>query len=117
MSGPPGPASRCVTSATGAQLDANFLAAAKIGGIPCGVSGTNAITLTPTAGITPTLAAYANYLQFSGIVATTNTSAVTIQVNGVLPTNQGNAIIRATDGTKRKVTFWRSGQISVTNYP
>lgn len=76
-----------VTSATGAQLDANFNAVGKIGAIPCAVSGTNALTLTPTAGITPTIAAYANYLQFSGIVVTTNTSAVTVQAGSLTALN------------------------------
>jgi len=73
-----------VTAATGAQLDANFNAVGKLGIIPCAVSGTNALTLTPTAGIAPTIAAYSNYLQFSGIFVASNTGAVTVQV-GSLP--------------------------------
>ena len=76
-----------VTSATGAQLDANFNATGKIGALPCGVSGTNALTLTLSAGITPSIAAYANYLQFSGIVVTTNTAAVTVQVGALAALN------------------------------
>ena len=73
-----------VSAATGAQLDANFNAAGNLGVIPCAVSGTNALTLTPTAGITPTVAAYANYKRFSGVVSVTNTAAVTLRV-GALP--------------------------------
>lgn len=72
-----------VTSATGAQLDANFNAVGNLGVIPCAVSGTNAITLTPTAGITPTIAAYANYLRFGGVVAVTNTAATTLRVGAL----------------------------------
>ena len=74
-----------VTSATGAQLDADFNAVGKLGAIPCAVSGTNTITMTPTAGITPTISALSNYLRFSGIVTTTNTGAVTITISGLTP--------------------------------
>lgn len=72
-----------VTTATGAQLDANFNAAGNLGVIPSAVSGGNTITLTPTAGITPTIAAYANYMRFSGVVATTNTAATSLRINAL----------------------------------
>lgn len=75
------------TQATGAQLDNNFNAVGKLGTIPCGVSGTNSLTLTPTAGIAPTISAYANYLQFSGVVATTNSAAVTAQIGSLAVLN------------------------------
>src|SRR5579884_3609765 len=68
-----------LTSATGANLDQDFNAAGLLGTIPCTVSGTNALTLTPytspTIG-TPPVALQAQ-LRFSGIAAATNTGAVT----------------------------------------
>ena len=76
-----------VTAATGAQLDANFNADGKLGTIPCTVSGTNALTLTPTAGISPTIAAYSNYLRFSGIVVNSNTGAMTLAVGSLAALN------------------------------
>lgn len=72
-----------VTSATGQQLDDNFNAVGNMGTFPCAVSGTNAITMTPSAGITPSVSALANYMRFSGIVATSNTNAVTIQIGSL----------------------------------
>lgn len=73
-----------VSSATGAQLDADFNAVGKLGTIPCGVSGQNSITLTPTPGISPTISAYADYLRFSGVVVTSNNAATQMRV-GSLP--------------------------------
>lgn len=64
-------------------LDENFAAAGNLGVIPCAVSGTNSLTLTPIAGITPTVAAYADYLQFSGIVAVTNTNATQARIGAL----------------------------------
>lgn len=75
------------TSATGAQLDANFNAAGKLGTIPCAVAGTNALTLTPTSGIAPTIATLSNYLCFSGVVVVTNTGAVTIAIGSLAALN------------------------------
>lgn len=66
------------TSATGAQLDDDFQAAALLAAIPCVVSGTNALTLTPeTTPATPSVSAYQNYMLFSGVAANDNTGAVT----------------------------------------
>ena len=76
-----------VTSATGAQLDADFNAVGNMGTFPCAVSGTNAITMTPTAGITPSVAALANYMRFSGIVGVSNSTAITIQIGGLSALN------------------------------
>jgi hypothetical protein len=64
------------------DLDTNFNAVALLGTIPCTVSGTNTLTLVPNAN-TPTISGYSNYLRFSGIVAVTNTGAVTCNVSGV----------------------------------
>lgn len=72
-----------VTSATGAQLDANFNALGVLVPIPCTVSGTNTVTMTPATTNTPTVLAYSNYRLFSGVVATSNTGAVTIQVGSL----------------------------------
>lgn len=72
-----------VTAATGAQLDANFNAVGKLGIIPGVLTGTNAITHTPTAGIFPPITAYSNYLRVAGIVAVTNTSATTLLVGAL----------------------------------
>jgi hypothetical protein len=71
---------------TGEQLDANLAALGKLTPIICGVSGTNSITLTPVAN-TPSVAAYANYMQFTGVVAATNTGAVTVQVGSLAALN------------------------------
>lgn len=70
------------TTSTGPQLDANFAALGALTAIPCAISGTNAIILSPSAN-SPTIAAYANYQPFSGIAAATNTGAVTAQVGSL----------------------------------
>ena len=65
------------TSPTGQELDNNFLAYAVFCNIPCTLSGTNAITLAQKAN-TPTLTQLTNYIQFNGVIANTNTGAVTL---------------------------------------
>lgn len=70
------------TTPTGQQLDDTFAALGALTPIPCGVSGTNTIALTPEAD-TPTITAYANYGQYSGIAAASNTGAVTAQVGSL----------------------------------
>lgn len=64
------------------QFDANNAALGALTPIPCAVAGTNSLTLTPAAN-TPTVAAYANYMQFTGIVAVTSTGLITAQVGGL----------------------------------
>lgn len=71
-----------LTQATGQQLDNNFAAVGVLGIIPCSVTGTNAITLTP-GGNTPTVSAYANYQQFSFIAGANNTTTVTAQIGAL----------------------------------
>lgn len=71
-----------LTLATGAELDGNFAALGAISTIPCGVTGTNNIALTPLDN-TPTVPAYLNYMQFSGIAAGDNTGAVTAGINSL----------------------------------
>ena len=65
------------TSPTGQELDNNFLAYAVFCNIPCTLSGTNAITLAQKTN-TPTLTQLTNYIQFNGIIANTNSGAVTL---------------------------------------
>lgn len=64
------------------ELDQNFSAIAVLTPIPCSVAGVNALTLTPLSN-TPTVSAYQNYMQFTGIAAGTNTGAVTAQVGAL----------------------------------
>lgn len=72
-----------VTAATGADLDDNFAAVGALAAISCSLSGTNAVTATPFTNA-PTVSAYTNNALFSGVVASTNTAAVTFRV-GTLP--------------------------------
>lgn len=71
-----------LTTATGAELDGNFAALGAITPIPCTIVGTNALTLTPAAN-TPTISVYNNLQFFVGVIVTTNTGAVTVQVNAL----------------------------------
>lgn len=71
-----------LTTATGQELDNNFAAVGAVGTIPCGVTGTNVLSLSPLAN-TPNPLAYLNYMQFSGIAAADNTGAVTAGVAGL----------------------------------
>src|SRR5262245_2200225 len=71
------------TTPTGAQLDADLAALGALTPIPCTVSGTNALVLTPAANC-PVINAYANYLQVSGVAVAANTAATTARV-GSLP--------------------------------
>lgn len=75
------------TSPTMQSLDAVFTQVGNLGIIPCGVSGTNALTLTPVAGRTPSIAAYFDGLQVAGVVAVTNTNAVTAAVGSLAASN------------------------------
>lgn len=72
-----------LTTPTGLNLDQNFAALGALTPIPCTAAGTNTVTMTPAAN-TPTISAYADGNQFSGVAANTNTSAVTAQI-GSLP--------------------------------
>lgn len=76
-----------VTAATGAQLDATINAAGKLGQIPCAITGTNALALTPTASITPDITAYSNYMLFAGIAPSTNTTVTTAAVGALAALN------------------------------
>jgi hypothetical protein len=67
---------------TGEELDADLAALGALVPIPCTVSGTNLITMTPLAN-TPTTS-YQPYSQYVGIASATNTGPVNAQV-GSLP--------------------------------
>lgn len=69
-----------------AWLDANFAALGALTAIPCGVAGTNTITMTPNANA-PQILAYANYQPFSGIAGASNSGPATVQIGslGLLP--------------------------------
>ena len=71
-----------LTSAVMADLDENFSALGALTPIPCTVAGTNSLTFTPATN-TPTIAAYQNYMPFSGIAANSNTGATTAAIGGL----------------------------------
>ena len=64
-----------LTDPTGPELDEDLAELGALTVIPCSVSGTNALTLTPLQP-TPDRAAYANYNQWSGIAVATNTGVL-----------------------------------------
>lgn len=68
-----------LSTATGAMLDNNFAALGALTPIPCTITGTNALTLTP-ASTAPTVVGYANYGEFVGVAAASNTGPVTANV-------------------------------------
>lgn len=75
-----------VTSATGAQLDANFAALGAVSVVNGTVTGTNTIAFTPGT-TTPTIAAYANNQLFAFVAAASNTGAATLQVGTLAALN------------------------------
>lgn len=64
------------TTATGQQLDDNFTFVGALGVIPCTITGTNSLTLTPTSKAVA-FSAYQQGMTFSGVIANDNTGAVT----------------------------------------
>lgn len=68
-----------LTTPTTPELDANFIAYAVFGNIPCTVSGTNALALTQNAN-TPTLTQLVNYQRFTGVFVNNNSGSLTLQV-------------------------------------
>ena len=67
-------------------LDNNFVTIGAQAPIPCGVAGTNTLTLTQNAtGVVPTttITAYTSNMAFSGVASATNTGAVTATVGTV----------------------------------
>ncbi len=83
-----------------AELDQTFADVGALGIVPCTASGTNSITLTPNAN-TPTISAYANYLQFSFVAANSSTGNVTVAISGLAALNlykPGQTSIQAASG-------------------
>lgn len=78
-----------VTSLTTPQLDTVFDQAGLLGTIPCTISGTNSLTVTPLSTPTVGTPPYAPQqgIRVSGIVAATNTGAATAAVGGGSPLN------------------------------
>ena len=71
-----------LTNPTLPELDANLAVLSMLNPIPVTVAGTNALTLTSTAGATA-ISAYQNYMTFIGIAANTNNTGVTAAVVGI----------------------------------
>lgn len=71
------------TAATGLQLDNNIKLLGSVAPMPCTMSGTDTITMTPqtagsgTVSTSVAITAYANYMLFCGVAAATNTGATT----------------------------------------
>ena len=74
------------TAPTLAALDLNYAALGALTAIPCTVTGTDALTLTPAAN-TPAIGAYANYMPFTCVVANDNTGTVTAQIGALASLN------------------------------
>ena len=70
------------STATGAQLDLNFGTLGAMALTPCGVTGTNNLSLTPLAAA-PQVSTYVNYQAFAGIAAADNTGTVSAGVGGL----------------------------------
>jgi len=68
-----------VTSATGAQLDADYAALGALTPIPCTVAGSNALTFTLSTNA-PSVTGYANYGIFAAVAVSGNTGSTTAQV-------------------------------------
>lgn len=75
-----------LTAVVSGQLDTNFAAVAALMVVPCTATGTNAISLSGNLN-TPTISAYADFIQFSFVAAATSTGAVTVEFGslGFLP--------------------------------
>jgi len=67
-------------------LDNNFVTLGAADTIACAIAGTNTLTLTPNAaGLVPsqTIAAYTNYMLFTGVASASNTGPVTAAVGSI----------------------------------
>src|ERR1017187_6538789 len=68
------------------ELDGNFASYTPLTVIPCNVTGTNALSLVPFSGsaaATPAIAAYQNYMQFSGVFAASGATPLTARVGSL----------------------------------
>lgn len=74
-----------LTNPTGPELDNTLTTVSYLGVLPCSVAGTNALTLSQPSNSTQyPVTAYFDGLEISGIVAVTNTTALTARL-GSLP--------------------------------
>lgn len=76
-----------LTNPTLPELDGNFTSYTPLTVIPCTVTGTNALVLTPFSGsaaATPAIAAYQNYMLFSGVFSANGAAPLTARI-GSLP--------------------------------
>ncbi len=64
------------------MLDQNFAALGQLTPIPCAVTGTDALVLTPATN-TPTVVAYVDLMQFTCIIANDNTAGVTARIGSL----------------------------------
>lgn len=97
-----------VSSATGAQLDAVLNQAGLLGTIPCTVSGTNTLALTPITPGTPPFVLQAQ-LRVSGVAANSNSGATTANVGAT------GALNIYKDGAGGPVAL-TGGEIVANNY-
>lgn len=88
-------------------LDQNFAALGALTPIPCSVTGTDNLVLTPAAD-TPTISAYANYQPFTCVVANTNTTTMTARVGAL-------AVLNVYKDTSSGPAAVASGNVVVAN--
>ena len=75
-----------LTTAHLGDLDTDFATVAQMAATPCGVTGTNVLSLTPATNV-PVVASYVNYQTFYGVAAATNTGSVTAGVGALATLN------------------------------
>lgn len=87
-------------------LDTNFNQVGAMGITQCTATGTNTIALTQAAN-QPTIAAYANYLEFGFVAANTTSGAVTVNVNGIgaLPLYRSDLVQASTGDITQNVFY------------
>lgn len=72
-----------LSAALMSDLDQDFAAVGALTIVPCTVTGTNTLALSPSPN-SPAITVYTDYLQFSAVAAATNTGATTAAI-GALP--------------------------------
>lgn len=103
------------TSPNMQELDQNFAAVAAMGKWATTATGTNSVTLTPTAD-QPAVAAYTNGQKFSFAAANNSTGSVTLQVNsiGLLPLYTPSGV-QAGSGTLASGSYYEIVYLSALN--
>ena len=105
-----------LTAVVSGQLDTNYAAVAALMVVPCTAVGTNAIALSGNLN-TPTIAAYANYIQFSFVAAATSTGAVTVEFGslGFLPLYLPDGVTQAGANSVIATAFYQITYNSALN--